>query len=77
MPLGLTSIPKIKNLAIRSLHLAVHYGLTVTVKTLIAAGADVNTKDKSGNTPLNLAAHYGRTKIVESSERSWRNTISS
>ena len=35
------------------------------VKTLLAAGADVNVKDKNGKTALKLAKEAGNTKIVE------------
>ena len=35
------------------------------VKLLITAGADVNWKDKIGNTALNRAAYLGEVKCVE------------
>ena len=34
------------------------------VKSLIAAGTDVNARDKDGNTPLHYAAKYGNAKVV-------------
>lgn len=35
------------------------------VKALIAGGADVNAKDEWGNTPLHVAAEWGRSEIVK------------
>jgi len=35
------------------------------VKQAIAAGADVNAKDKHGNTPLDLAAREGHKEVAE------------
>ena len=36
-----------------------------TIELLIKKGVDVNSKDKSGYTPLHWAAEYGHKKIVE------------
>lgn len=35
-----------------------------TLKDLIAAGADVNTSDLAGNTPLHMAVYSGLPEIV-------------
>ena len=45
--------------------MAVREGQTETVKALIAAGANIDTKDRDGNTLLHVAAHYGRTTTVK------------
>ena len=36
-----------------------------TIELLIKKGVDVNSKDKSGKTPLYWAAEYGRTNVVK------------
>lgn len=40
-------------------------GKLETVKLLIEKGADVNAKDKNGNTPLKNALSHGKTEIAE------------
>jgi len=47
------------------LHEEVQQGRKQAVDLLLAAGADVNAKDKYGKTPLHHAARLGRTDIVE------------
>ena len=48
------------------LHWAVFYGRTSTVETLLAHGADVNSKDMEGkSTPLRMAAVIGYVDIVK------------
>ena len=45
-----------------------HYEPPVTVRLLIAKGADVNVKSADGSggrTPLHFAAYYGHEEIVE------------
>jgi len=41
------------------------HGNTTQVQTLIAAGADINSKGRIGNTALIYAAQEGHTEIVE------------
>ena len=47
-----------------SIHVAAK-GDIEAVKQHLAAGADVNAKDKIRGTPLHYAAAYGHKKIVE------------
>ncbi len=47
------------------LHMATVGGQTKVAKILLAAGADVNAKNKHGQTPLHEAAGYGRAEIVK------------
>jgi len=44
---------------------AAKYGKAQTVKLLIEDGADINAKDKYGNTPLIIAARDDRAEIVK------------
>ena len=48
-----------------SIHEAVHYGNIEAVKQHIAAGTDVNAKDKYGESPLLFAATFGHKEIAE------------
>ena len=48
-----------------SIHEAAYTGNIEAVKQHLAAGTDVNAKDKIGGTPLHLAAHSGQREIVE------------
>ncbi len=48
-----------------SLIRAAKEGDTETVKTLLAAGADVHAKDRDGETALMQAAWHGHTAIVQ------------
>ena len=47
------------------LHLAAQGGHKEIAELLIAAGADVNAKNKYGTTPLHKAAFYGHKEIAE------------
>ena len=44
---------------------AVKYGTTDVVRAGIAAGRDVNAKDKDGNTPLGMAALFGNLEVAQ------------
>jgi len=48
-----------------SLHTAARYGLLEKLKELIGKGADVNTKNNEGQTPLDIASEQGHKEIVE------------
>jgi cytohesin len=48
-----------------SIHKAIGDGNIEAVKQHIAAGTDVNAKDKFGGTPLHAAAYWGHKEIVE------------
>ena len=48
-----------------TLHDATATGNIIELNALIMAGADVNTTDCYGNTPLNWAADNGHTEIVK------------
>lgn len=47
-----------------SLHLAVRYGGAVIVKILLAAGAQLEVKDRCQQSPLHVATRFGRPEIV-------------
>ena len=56
----------IKNNHLQSpLHLAVLTKQPLIVRKLMAAGAEVDSPDRNGNTPLHLAAREGHTLIVK------------
>jgi hypothetical protein len=48
-----------------SLLQAVTQGNEMSAKTLLAAGAEVDTRDEIGKTPLNIAADKGYLPVVE------------
>ena len=48
-----------------SIHEAAHKGNIEVVKQHLAAGTDVNAKDKDGWTPLHPASYEGHVEIVE------------
>jgi len=47
------------------LHIAAYYNKIEAVAALISHGADVNTRDKGGQTPLMEASLEGHAKVVE------------
>ena len=47
------------------IHEAARTGNIEAVKQHLADGADVNVKDKSGSTPLRLAAEFGHKEVAE------------
>lgn len=49
----------------RLLHIAVRNGTTGILLSLINAGADVNSHDASGASPLHLATQFRRAKILQ------------
>ena len=55
----------IKNIFKGTLHKACEKGNIEAVKQHLADGANVNTKDKYGWTPLHYSAGFGRKEIVE------------
>ena len=48
-----------------SIHEAAKKGNIEAIKQHLAAGTDVNAKDKFGGTPLHAAAYWGHKEIVE------------
>ncbi len=58
-----TSSPSKDGPTERALHRAVRYGNASLVEAMIKAGADVNTKDAEGRTPLALAGKLGRAEM--------------
>lgn len=49
----------------RLLHIAVQNGTTGILLSLINAGADVNSRDASGTSPVHLAVRFRRPSILE------------
>jgi ankyrin repeat protein len=49
----------------QSLHHAVQFGNTEAINQHLAAGGDVNAKDKWENTPLHAAAWKGHKEVAE------------
>jgi len=47
------------------LHFAARFGTVKTINSLIAEGADVNSVDDDGSTPLHVAASKGRLDVVQ------------
>ena len=47
------------------LHFAAGTGQLQTVKSLLATGADVNTRAEDGLTPIHFAAAWGHRSVVE------------
>ncbi|KAK2934772.1 Ankyrin repeat [Fusarium oxysporum f. sp. vasinfectum] len=50
---------------LRLLHIAAHNGTTGILLSLIKAGADVNSRDCSGTTPLHIAVRFRRASALE------------
>jgi len=48
-----------------NLHVASQSGKLLRVKKLLRRGADINSKDEKGFTPLHLAAFYGHKQVLE------------
>lgn len=48
-----------------ALHVAIQTGDTTTAMRLIDAGADVNAKNKFGETPMHYAAFFTRVEIIK------------
>ncbi|MBU4009873.1 MAG: ankyrin repeat domain-containing protein, partial [Proteobacteria bacterium] len=49
----------------KSLRQAAMAGDIATINAFLGRGVSINTKDFDGNTPLHLAAHYGRNQLVK------------
>ena len=47
------------------LHIAARYNKIEAVAALISHGADVNARDRGGETPLMWASRWGHAKVVE------------
>jgi ankyrin repeat protein len=54
-----------KSGAVDSIHVAAELGNIEAVKQHLAAGADVNAKDKYGFTPLYQTARFGHKEVAE------------
>jgi ankyrin repeat protein/beta-lactamase regulating signal transducer with metallopeptidase domain len=57
--------PESGNKPTKSLHEAASDGDIEQVKLLISKGADINSKDPDGQTPLHLAARHGQIRVAE------------
>jgi hypothetical protein len=64
-PMTPPSLIELESEGFAPLHMAAFMGQEKAVTFLLAAGADVNLKDKTGATALHSAAHHGNETLVQ------------